>query len=270
MPGSADSLQAARDRGRRFNLDDQIDGAHVDAELQRRGRDECFDPPGFQQVFDLAARRARQRAMMRTDQRFACQLVQRACQPLRKAAAVDEDAASTGGHESGRASGGRSSSKSTARTFGPLDRRPARQRRRPGPERLERPTLRSRHIFDRHFDAQLELLPVGGVHDRDRAIGRSLVVASEFLVELGLDFFDCVASRRRRLRGRVRHRAAVRRRGAFGATEKTRDFVERPLCCRESDSLDAVGPFRAAPRVAPATARGARRACPGRARESRR
>ena len=40
MPAAADALQAAGDRRRRFDLDDEIDGAHVDAELERRGGDE--------------------------------------------------------------------------------------------------------------------------------------------------------------------------------------------------------------------------------------
>src|SRR5687767_2900054 len=35
MAGAADALQAARHRRRRFDLDDQIDRAHVDAELER-------------------------------------------------------------------------------------------------------------------------------------------------------------------------------------------------------------------------------------------
>ena len=35
MAGAADALHAAGDRGRRFDLDDEIDGAHVDAEFER-------------------------------------------------------------------------------------------------------------------------------------------------------------------------------------------------------------------------------------------
>ena len=40
VAGAADALQAARHRRRRFDLDDEIDRAHVDAELERRGGDE--------------------------------------------------------------------------------------------------------------------------------------------------------------------------------------------------------------------------------------
>ena len=51
---------AARDRRRRLDLHDQIDGAHVDAELERRGRDQRAQRAGLEQVLDLdALRRAR-------------------------------------------------------------------------------------------------------------------------------------------------------------------------------------------------------------------
>ena len=59
VAGAADALHAAGDRGRRFDLDDQIDGAHVDAELERRGGDERADLARLQQVFDLDALRPR-------------------------------------------------------------------------------------------------------------------------------------------------------------------------------------------------------------------
>ena len=37
VAGAADALHAAGDRGRSFDLDDEIDGAHVDAEFERGG-----------------------------------------------------------------------------------------------------------------------------------------------------------------------------------------------------------------------------------------
>jgi hypothetical protein len=36
VPGAADALQAAATRPRRLDLDDEVDRAHVDAELERR------------------------------------------------------------------------------------------------------------------------------------------------------------------------------------------------------------------------------------------
>ena len=55
MAAAADPLQAARHRRRRLDLDDEIDRAHVDAELERRGRDERAQAAGLQQLFDLDA-----------------------------------------------------------------------------------------------------------------------------------------------------------------------------------------------------------------------
>jgi len=57
VSGAADTLEAARHGGRRFDLDDEIDGAHVDAELERRGGHERPDVAALQQIFDLTALR---------------------------------------------------------------------------------------------------------------------------------------------------------------------------------------------------------------------
>ena len=60
VASAADSLQAARDRRRRFDLHDEIDRPHVDAELERRGGNERPERAGLQQIFDLdPLRRAR-------------------------------------------------------------------------------------------------------------------------------------------------------------------------------------------------------------------
>ena len=87
----ADPLNAARDRPRRLDLDHEVDGPHVDAELERRGCHQSPDEPRFQPVFDLDALRPGEGAVVRADQRFARQLVERRGQPLREAPAVDED-----------------------------------------------------------------------------------------------------------------------------------------------------------------------------------
>ena len=91
VPGTPDALQAARHRRRRFDLHHEIDRAHVDAELERRGRDERLDPARLQQIFNLAACNACERAVMRAHEWLAGELVQRPRQPLRQPAAVDED-----------------------------------------------------------------------------------------------------------------------------------------------------------------------------------
>ena len=65
VPGPADPLQAARDGLRRLDLDHQIDGAHVDAELEARRRDEARDAAGLQILLDDHALLAGERAVMR-------------------------------------------------------------------------------------------------------------------------------------------------------------------------------------------------------------
>src|SRR6516165_12060206 len=55
MAGAPDALQPAGHRWRRLHLDDQIDRAHVDAELQARGGDHSFEPTALEVVLDLGA-----------------------------------------------------------------------------------------------------------------------------------------------------------------------------------------------------------------------
>ncbi len=90
MPGPADALQAAGDGWRRLNLHDEIDGAHVDAELEGGRGDQGPDAAGFEQILHLAACVASQRAVMRSDQRLAGELVECSGQPLSQPSAVHE------------------------------------------------------------------------------------------------------------------------------------------------------------------------------------
>ena len=64
VAGAADALQPARDRLRRLDLQDEVDGAHVDAQLERGGRDEARQLAGLQQLLDLGALLARERAVV--------------------------------------------------------------------------------------------------------------------------------------------------------------------------------------------------------------
>ena len=91
VAGAADALHAARDGRRRLDLDDEIDRAHVDAQLERRRRHERAQAARLQVVLDAEALLARDRAVMRMHQLLARELVHRAGDPLREAAAVDED-----------------------------------------------------------------------------------------------------------------------------------------------------------------------------------
>jgi hypothetical protein len=47
MAGAADALHGAGDGGRRFDLDDEVDRAHIDAEFEGGGCDEGLDTSGF-------------------------------------------------------------------------------------------------------------------------------------------------------------------------------------------------------------------------------
>ena len=96
VTGAADPLHAAGDRRRRLDLDHEIDRAHVDAELQRRGRDErragarpSGDPPprcaaawqairdGTGRAFLPRVRSARERAAPRVRRLFTKMSVER-------------------------------------------------------------------------------------------------------------------------------------------------------------------------------------------------
>ena len=65
VAGAADALEPARDRLRRLDLDDEVDRAHVDAELERRGGDEARDLAALEQLLDLDPLLARERAVVR-------------------------------------------------------------------------------------------------------------------------------------------------------------------------------------------------------------
>ena len=91
MAGAADPLQPAGDRLGALDLDDEIDRAHVDAELEARGGDEARDLPRLQQLLDLDPLLARQRAVVGTRDLSLGQLVQPQREPLGQAAVVDED-----------------------------------------------------------------------------------------------------------------------------------------------------------------------------------
>ena len=173
VAGAADALQAAGDRRRRLDLDDEIDRAHVDAELERRGGDERRQTAGLEQILDLDALRPGDRAVMRTDQRFAGELVQRAGQPFGETPAVDEDE--------------RRAVRANQLEEARVDRRPDRRPRVADRRRSARNVVggrQARHVFDRHLDAQRERLLLAGVDDRDRPIADRAARLGEFRREL--------------------------------------------------------------------------------------
>src|ERR1700735_2100328 len=63
-PCAPDTLEPRCDRRRRLDLDDEVDGAHVDAELERRGRDDRGELPALETILDDRSRLARDRAVV--------------------------------------------------------------------------------------------------------------------------------------------------------------------------------------------------------------
>src|SRR3546814_11719602 len=55
VPGPAHALQSTGHTGWGLDLDDQVDGSHVDAELQRAGRHDCWDPAPLEVVLARGA-----------------------------------------------------------------------------------------------------------------------------------------------------------------------------------------------------------------------
>jgi hypothetical protein len=91
VAGAADALHAAGDRGRSFNLDDEIDGAHVDAEFERGGSAQGANLAGLQLLLDDRALRGGERSVMSAGDGLAGQFVECAGQPLGNLAAVDKE-----------------------------------------------------------------------------------------------------------------------------------------------------------------------------------
>ena len=66
VPGAADALHAAGDRRRGLDLDDQIDGAHVDAELKGGGGAKGLDLASLELLLDDGALGSGERAVVGT------------------------------------------------------------------------------------------------------------------------------------------------------------------------------------------------------------
>ena len=96
VAGSADPLQQRGDPVRRSDLADQVDVADVDAELERRRRDERPQRAGLQPRLRIEALLLREAAVMRRHGVFAEALAQVPRQPLRHAAACSRRRASCG------------------------------------------------------------------------------------------------------------------------------------------------------------------------------
>ena len=151
MSGSADALQRSSNAWRRLDLNDKIDGTHVDAELQRGGCDNCRQTSRFKILFDHRTLFASNRSVVRANDLFAGQFIEGGGKPLRKPPGIDKN------------QGGPMLSNQV---------QDARMNRRPDTFVVRSssagclssfPTLT--HVLDRDFDANVEVLPGPGIDD---------------------------------------------------------------------------------------------------------
>ena len=91
MPRPAHPLKQRRDRSGRTDLDDEIDAADVDAELERRGRHEGLQLASLESLFGSEPLFARQAAVMAGHLVRAEAIGQMHRQSLAQPAGVDED-----------------------------------------------------------------------------------------------------------------------------------------------------------------------------------
>ncbi len=159
VPGAPDALQAPGDRLGRLDLQDEVDRAHVDPELQRRGGDQARQLAGLEHLLDHGALLARQRAVVGARDLLLRELVEAQGEALGPAAAVDEDDRRAVRTDLGEQLG--------------VDRRPDRPARRlaagrevqVGAGRL----IGLDHRLDRHVDLEVQRLADAGVDDPRRA-----------------------------------------------------------------------------------------------------
>ena len=97
VAGPADALEPAGDRPRRLDLDDEVDRAHVDAQLEAGRGHERGQPALLERLLDLQPLLARERAVVGADELLAGQLVELQRQALGQPAAVGEDDRARGG-----------------------------------------------------------------------------------------------------------------------------------------------------------------------------
>ena len=142
---------------RRLDLEHEVDRAHVDAELQRRGRHQAGQLARLQLLLDDRALLAGERAVVGAGDVLLRELVEAQREALGAAAVVDEDDR-------------RAVLADEPQQLG-VDRRPDRlarrlRRRRAGRAGRRRALIRLDHRLHRHMDLEVELLAHARVDDR--------------------------------------------------------------------------------------------------------
>src|SRR5207245_290409 len=99
---AAHALQGRRDVARRLELDDQVDRADVDAELERGGGDQRAQLALLEAVLGLQPRAARERAVVRGHPAVGDAIVEVAREPLGRAPAPGSTSAWRRSSESAR------------------------------------------------------------------------------------------------------------------------------------------------------------------------
>ena len=144
VAGTANALHAAGHRGRGFDLNNKIDGTHVDAQFEGGGGAQGLDLARLQLLFDHRPLGGGQRSVMGSGDGFSRQFVERTGKSLGHLAAVDE--------EDGRVP--LPDQLQQARMDGVPDGGAARcLRGRSTGDFLH--GIEARHIFDRNFNSQL-------------------------------------------------------------------------------------------------------------------
>ena len=162
MAGPSDALKKRRDPVRRPDLTGQIDVPDVDAELERRRRNERFELPRLEPRLGIEPLFLRQAAVVRRDRVGANPVAQVTCETLGHPTRVDE-------HE----------------------RRPVRLDQRREPVVVLLPHLVRHHRFERRsWDLQTEIDPSTMAFVDNPAIGHSGTVDRARADEKAGDFFD--------------------------------------------------------------------------------
>ena len=219
MAGAADALHAARDRGRRLDLDDQIDRAHVDAELERGGRDErrAACPPSAGLRSRCAAARASD-AVMRAHQRLAREIVSAPASRSARRRLLTKMSVERCARTSS-SSRGWIALQIDGRT-GPCD---------AGPLGISSISPSLRHVLDRHFDRSSSCFFCAGVDDRDRPVASAVARSDANSSWIGV--VADLGCRPRRLLVRVDGRTASR---AASAPPRKRATSSSGRCVADS------------------------------------
>ena len=162
VTGTTDALQPPGDRCRALDLDDEVDRAHVDAELEAARGDQRGESTGLELLLDLEALFPGDAPVVGADQVLAGELVEALREPLAEAAAVREDDRALVAAD--QFEDPRVDRRPDARSQVRADRRTA------GLLVLRKHLADGRHVIDRDDDFELERFARTRVHDRDVSV----------------------------------------------------------------------------------------------------